>query len=67
VEVPGLLTAQRDRGTVDSKLERIAAERGPQVPKLSTFYQTEHHQPLHGGITRLDRFDTHAIARFEVA
>jgi hypothetical protein len=63
MEPPGLLVAQGDRGTVDSDLERIAAEGTAQECELRPLDKTEHHQPLNGRIGGLDRFDAGAITR----
>jgi hypothetical protein len=66
VESPRLLVAQRDRGTVDPDLERVAAERPAQEHDLGPFDEAEHHQPLNRGIGGLDRFDTGTITGLEI-
>lgn len=55
--------AQGDRGAVDPKLERVAAERAAQERDFRTLDETEHHQALHRGISGLDRIDADSIAR----
>ena len=57
---------QRDRGAIDPKLERIAAERAAQERELRALDEAEHHQPLHGGVRGLDRLDTRAITGFQI-
>jgi hypothetical protein len=66
MESARLLVAQRDRGTVDPDLERVAAERPAQEHDLGPFDEAEHHQPLDGGIGGLDRFDAGTITGLEV-
>ena len=61
MESPGLLVTQGDGGAIDSDLERIPAERTAQESELRPLDESEHHQPLDGGIGGLDRFDTSAI------
>ena len=67
VESPRLLVAQRDRGTVDPNLERVASERPAHEHDLGPFDEAEHHQPLDGGICGFDRFDKGAIAGLEIS
>jgi hypothetical protein len=59
--MPSLLAPQRDRRAVDTKLERIAAERAPEVPELGALNEAEHHEPLNGGPFGIDRLDPHDI------
>ena len=66
VESARLLVAQRNRGTVDANLERVAAERPAQEHNLGPFDEAEHHQALNGGIGGVDRFDPGAITGLEI-
>jgi hypothetical protein len=66
VETARLLVAQRDRGTVDANLERVAAERPAQEQDLGPFDEAEHHQALNGWIGSLDRFDPSTITWLEI-
>jgi hypothetical protein len=66
VESPRLLLAQRDGGTVDADLERVASERPAHEEDLGPFDEAEHHQPLDGWIRGLDRFDTGAITGLQI-
>jgi hypothetical protein len=66
VESARLLVAQRDCGTVNSNLERVATERPTQEQDLGPFDEAEHHQALNGGIGGLDRFDPSTITGLEI-
>lgn len=66
MEPARLLVAQRDRGAVDSDLERVATERPTQEQDLGPFDEAEHHQALNGGIGGLDRFDPSTITGLEI-
>jgi hypothetical protein len=61
-----LLAAQRDRGAIDSKLERIAAQGRTEKRELRALDEAEHHQALDGGILGIDRLDANAITGLEV-
>ena len=66
VEPARLLVAQRDRGSVNPDLERVASERPAHEHDLRPLDEAEHHQALNGGIGGLDRFDTGAITGLEI-
>jgi len=66
MESPGLLITQGDGGAIDSDLERIPAERTAQEGELRPLDETEHHQPLDGGIGGFDRFDASAITGLQI-
>jgi hypothetical protein len=63
---PRLLAAQRHCRAIDSKFERVTAQRAAQERELRTLDETEHHQPLDGSILGLDRFDSDTITWLEV-
>jgi hypothetical protein len=65
-EMPRLLASQRDRGAVDPKLERIAAQRAAQKREFRTLDEAEHHEALDGGILGVDRLDASAITGLQV-
>jgi hypothetical protein len=62
----GLFLAQRDRRAVDPHLERIPAQRAPQERQLGPFHETEHHEPLDGGIRGFDGLDSGSITGHEI-
>jgi hypothetical protein len=51
---------------VNSKLERIAAERAAQKGELGALDEAEHHEALHRRILGIDRFDAHEVTGLEV-
>jgi hypothetical protein len=65
-EMLRLLAPQRDRGTVDPKLERIPAQGAAEKRELRTLDEAEHHEALDGGILGVDRLDPNAITGLQV-
>jgi hypothetical protein len=63
VEALCLRATQRDRGSMDPKLEGVTADRAAQESHLGPFDETEYHQALHRRVRHIDGFDADAIAR----
>jgi hypothetical protein len=64
--MPSLLTPQRNRGTVDPKLERVPTEGAAEKRELRALDETEHHEALHGGVLSVDRLDANEITWLQV-
>jgi hypothetical protein len=62
MKVLRLRASQRDRRAIDTKLERITAERAAQKLELRPLNEAKHHQALHRRIGSVDRIDADAVA-----